>query len=427
MYMRACCCLLAFAIGFELSADESIKNQVAKDIKHERYDHLGRLLKHNVGKKLSLTSLKAMAKKKDAKPLADAINATQLIKKYHTNLDCKSPELLQTALFIETTLPKYAKKHKYYLSKQRTGLAHTVEYDPTHDTTFIVLDGKKNYIGKGKKKTVHKAIHYTHSHPKVVARAVDQVKHSREHSLTKKLHGSPGIYTTVGFGKNTKGGKPYSTIYSKLYRPGSLQDALDKKYRLSTYEKMKVACDILEGLYSLHKNGIVHRDLGARNHFIDIPRGKPGRRKVSASIADLGRSTYAVRAADTKVQGNTTYTAPEGLYRKKLKGQDYYKTDVFAVGCVLYRLFYNKKAPWQEKSYVKDTKRSLYSRYKSMRHAIKRASKARRTHLATKHAKLTPKEEFELLVLRMVHTDPAKRGTAKELSAKMNKIFERVQ
>lgn len=427
MSVYLCCCILAVLAGVDLSAQEGIKNQVVKDIKNERYDHLGRLLQRNVGKNISLTELKSLAKKNKSKPLLDAIDATRKIAQYHTSLKLKRPDLLQTSLFIETTLPEYTKKQKYYVSKHRTGLAHTVEYDPKHKTRFIVLDGKNHYIGKGKKKTVHKAIHYNHEHPKVIARAVDQVKHSREHSLTKKLHGAPGIYTTLGFGKNIKGKKPYSTIYSKLYRPGSLQDALDKKYTLSTYEKMKVACDILEGLNSLHMRGIVHRDLGARNHFIDIPKGKPGRRKVTASIADLGRATYAVRAADTKVQGNTTYTAPEGLYRKKLKGKDYYKTDIFAVGCVLYRVFYNKKAPWQEKSYVKDSKKSLHRRYKSMKHAIKRSTKARRQYLESKSSKLTAKEQFELLVLSMVHTDPQKRSTAQQLSKKMNKIFQQVQ
>ncbi len=427
MYFRAFFCIFALVTVANLQAKEEVIQQATRDVKNKRYDHLGKLIKHKLGQGITLSELKALGKKYQAEPLLNAIDATQKIKKYHTSLSLKRKELLQTALFIESSLPKYVKRDTCYLSKKRTGLAYAVEHDPELNTSFIVLSGKSAYIGKGMKKVVHKAIHYRADHPKVVARAVDCTKETREHVLTKKVHGSPGVYQTHGFGKNKQHGKSYRTIYSKLYRPGSMQDAMDKKYRLSTYEKVKVASDILAGLYSLHKQGIVHRDLGARNHFIDIPKGKPGRRNVTACIADLGRATYAVRAADTKVQGNTFYTAPEGLYRKKLKGRDYYKTDVFAVGCVLYRLFYGKKALWQDRSYVNDTEEPLHYRYKSMKYRIKHATKARRTRLQSKRTRLSPKEEFELLVLRMLHTDPSKRGSAKLLSAKASKILSRIK
>lgn len=421
MYLRLFSCLMLCVAQGALVANE----QIARDIEKKRYDHLGKVLEKELNKKMTLKEVKAIAEKMDAQPVLNAIEAVRSIKKYHTNLDLKSSELMRTALFIETSLPKYAKSHKTYVSKQSTGLPHSLEYDPEHKASFIVLNGKDTYIGKGKKKVVYKAIHYKHDHPKVVARATDQVKNSREHALTKKLHGKPGIFETVGFGKNVKNGKHYCTIYSKLYRPGSLQDAMDKKYVLSTYEKMKAASEVLDGLYTLHKNGIVHRDLGARNYLIDIPKGKPKKRNVSAVVADLGRATYAKRASDTKVQGNTTYTAPEGLFRKKLKGKDYYKTDVFATGCMLYRLFYGKMAPWQDKSYIKDTSESVYSRYKEMTHRIKKATKSRRSHLAAKGAHRSNKEEFEFLILRMLHTNPDKRPTAKQLSQKMKKIVQR--
>jgi serine/threonine protein kinase len=424
MYFRSLLYLVAVSATFFLQADDQIKTEIEQDIKHHNYDHLGKLLKQNLGEKITFSELKFLAKENHCKPLLKAIDATKKIKTEITNLPLNRSELLQTALFIETVLPKYAKKHTYYLPKEKTGLKHSVEFDPKNNTRFIVLDGKEAYIGAGAKKVVHKAIYYNHKRPQVVARAVDCTKQTRELTLTKELHNAPGIFKTVGFGTYKEHGKTYSTIYSKFYEPGSLQDAFDKHYDLSRYEKMKVATQILEGLHSLHKRGIIHCDLGARNYLIDIPKGSPGKRNVSACIADLGRANIAKHTAKIKVQGNTTYTAPEGLYTNKLKGSDYYKTDVFAVGCVFYRLFYDKKAPWQDMSYVKDMTHPVSGRYKVMKYRIEGETKERRIALQKKH-KRSAYEDFELLVLKMLHTDPHKRGTAKELAADMKKIFKK--
>ncbi|MBS0655739.1 MAG: protein kinase [Verrucomicrobia bacterium] len=416
---------LSLACG-QLGAETSVKQQAEKDIQSKRYDQLGRLIKRNLGDKITLTELQAIAKEHNAQPVLDAIDATRKIKKYHTNLSLKRSDIMQTALFIETALPKLVKKKKTFLSKNRSGLAHAVEYDPELKSSFIVLDSKDTFIGAGAYKKVYKAIHYNHTnkHPKVVARAVQKTKQTREHAITKKMHGAPGLFETVGFGCYRQRSKHYRTIYSKLYRPGSLHSVLEKRTHLSLYEKMKIASDILKGLSALHKKGIVHRDLGARNYFVDIPKGRPGRREVKACIADLGRATQAKKAGNTKVQGNTKYTAPEGLYRRNMHGKEYYKADVYAVGCVLYWLFHGKMAHWQDRSYVKDAKGSLYHRYKQLRNRIKHGTKWRRQYLVQKGSKKTAKEYFEQMILQMLHTTARKRGTAHELSKRMDKIFE---
>lgn len=384
------------------------------------YAHLEKEIKRQ---KKSLKEWKACAKEMHSKKLLRAILATKKIKKEFPKLSLNTKALLQTSLFIESRLPALAKTEEYFLPKEKTGLQYDVEFDPNHKTRFIVLEGKEAYIGAGAFKVVHKAIQYHHKSPQIVARAVERTDKKRERQITELMHGKPGIFETVGFGEFTKDGKTYSIIYSKLYSPGSLQDALDYGYKLSSHEKMQVAYELLQGLKALHKTGIVHRDLGARNYLIDIPEGKPDKRNVTACISDLGRATYAKDAGNTKVQGNTTYTAPEGLYKEKLQGKDYYKTDVFAVGCVLYRLFYGKKAPWQEVSYVKATEYPLYFRYKELKHHVEKYTKARRTRLAKKHSR-TAKEEFELLILKMLHTKPTLRPTANQLEAKMKKIVK---
>jgi serine/threonine protein kinase len=186
---------------------------------------------------------------------------------------------------------------------------------------------------------------------------------------------------------------------------------------------MKVALDLLTGLSTMHKKGIVHRDLGDGNYLINIPHGKPSKRNIVACIADFGRADYAKNVAHNLVQARTTYTPPEGLYLKKMNSNDYFKSDVFALGIAFYRLFYGKLAPWQDTHYVTDTHHSLHHRYKELKARVKKGTKARRTYLANKTC--SPKQEFEYLILRMLHTNPEKRGTATQLQKKMKKIFAR--
>ncbi len=344
-------------------------------------------------------------------------------KKYGKTLQLKRAHIRKASHFIENRAPKEMKKGNFYMSKKKTGLKYAVECDKASKNCFIILDSKRAFIGEGACKTVHKAIHYHPKKPKLVARGTQKANRSRELTLTKKMHGKPGLFTTCGFGTNKKKGKKYQTIYSKLYRPGSLHNALEKKTRFSLYEKMKIASDILSGLASLHESGIVHRYLGARNYFIDIPKGKPGKRAINAHIADLGRATYAKYAANNMVQGNTKYTSPEGIMKKNMKGDDYYKSDIFAVGCVLYWVYYGKQAPWHDRSYVKDVDGPAKYRFHLLRSRINHAIKDRRKKLK-KIAKPSPKQQFEHLILKMLHTTPKNRSSAKNLSRKMNKIIE---
>lgn len=316
----------------------------------------------------------------------------------------------------------YIKTHNIhgYLPKSKSHLA----IEKCHNNTFIVLDSKRHYLGCGAHKQVYKAIHYK-DHPEIVARGVEKTKEYREYVLTKKMQGKPGIFSVVGMGKYKKQGKTHRTLYAKLYRSGSLHDVLEKRVLLSLYEKVKLAHDMLTGVKSLHEEKLVHLDLAARNFLVDIPKGKPGYRRVVAAVADLGHALYVKDAWKTKVTGNTRYTAPEGLFLNKMKRKDYYKTDIYAVGCVLYWLNFGKRPSWCEKSYVNgyDVPGSLKKRYWLLKRAIKQGTKKRRHYLSKGLLKRTPAQQFEHLILKMLHTNPNKRGTAKHLTARLNTIL----
>jgi serine/threonine protein kinase len=141
----------------------------------------------------------------------------------------------------------------------------------------------------------------------------------------------------------------------------------------------------------------------------------------------MGRARVISNVRDTKMQGNTTYIAPEGLFRKKIHEIDYYQGDVFAVGCVLYRLFYGHKAPWQDQSYFKDKSRPVVELYDELTRRIREATENRRNVLEEKARSepLSDMESYEHTVLKMLAIDPHTRESAHANRLKIQLLLDK--
>ncbi len=405
-----------------LVAKQPLKEVLKEDIKYGDDDHLISFLRKHVNHDLKVKTVRSIARKMRAKDLIKATNATK--KSRLEKLGITKGQFLSIAYFIETQ----TNGHRTHYNKRDTGLSHTVEYDHKTNQYFIVLEGSGVYLDHGAKKTVSKALCYKPDGAIVVARAEQTIEMDRELEMTKRLRGKPGLFKTLGIcHHHDETGIQYHTIYSKLYVPGSIQALVRKDYKLSLYEKARVAFGISLGLKTLHERGIVHRDLGIKNYLCSVPKGKPGRRKITACIADFGRTEFAKDTVPSeRLQGNTTYIAPEGHFFETLTEEDHYKLDVFAVGCVLYRIFYNKKAPWQDKSYVLKDPRPKEMRHREHLERVIGATAFRRNFLAQLPARST-KQEFEYTILRMLDTDPEDRITATEIHKAFKTIYENLK
>lgn len=420
---RIVCHLLVSSCLFclPLTAKQTLEQNIKKDIKTGNNDHLQRLLQTKSGGKVQLRTLRKIALKQHSKALLRAIKATKNTDLQ--NLGITRREFLAISHFIQTSTDGYTTHYR----KQDTGLSHTVEYDADTKKYFIVLEGKGVYLDRGAKKTVSKALCYSRNGATVVARAEQTMEMDKELYYTRLLQGKPGLFKTLGICHHKKAGIQYHTIYSKLYEPGSLQAIFKNNYNLTLYEKARIALGISRGLNTLHSKGIVHRDLGIKNYLITIPEGKPGKRKINACIADFGRTEPASETVPSaRLQGNTTYMAPEGHRFENLTEGDHYKIDVFAVGCVFYRLFYEKKAPWQDTNYVIKDPRPIDVRQAEHKTRVITDTATRRFFLGSK-TKRTPKQEFEYTILRMLDTNPDTRINAAELHAAIKEIFTRVK
>jgi ankyrin repeat protein/predicted Ser/Thr protein kinase len=93
--------------------------------------------------------------------------------------------------------------------------------------------------------------------------------------------------------------------------------------------------DAALGLYHLHANGVVHRDIAARNILVD--------ENYRAKVADFGMARAADDEGDytTSTSGPLKWMSPEQLERRKFS----YRSDVWAFGCLMYECYARRK-PW---------------------------------------------------------------------------------
>ena len=408
--------------------------EIESTIGSKHYYKLGKLLEKNIDVTVTLNEVKQIAIKHNATHLLSAIEATQAIGKQKIkNLGSSRSKFLQTALFIEYALPEYVKRKHFFLKKEQTGLSCALEYDPQTKKTFIILDkNEKTYLGRGANKVVTKSILYNKSKPEIIARALQTQVREIELEITSKFKDAEGIMKVLSCTKYIDKGVTYRTIYAKLYNTGSLSHAFKMKCKFSLYEKMKIAHNILQGLRELHEKNIAHFDIASANCLIEIPREPPGRRNIVAVIADLGRANTINTPFDPnkRVQGHTSYTPPEGLFTEKMRGRDYCSSDVYAVGCIFYQLFYNKLAPWQDSKLIRSKTESKSMVHDKLVGKIQQYTGARRTYLtyrlahASENDPLITREAFEHLILRMVDPNPKARGTAAELYQELKMIMQ---
>jgi tRNA A-37 threonylcarbamoyl transferase component Bud32 len=326
--------------------------------------------------------------------------------------------LFPIALSIETTLPNEIAQGAHFWPESRFG--RELQYDEESGRLFIHLGTKGvKPLGEGRKKIVTKTVLYDRFHPEVMARGVTEWDVRKEMNAMRALKGLPGILEPEALMIHTKphGHKRLMTIVTRIYRPGSLQDVLDNhSLHLTLDERLKIAHDILKGMASLHGQKFVHRDLGARNYFVKIRGTKPGRRKVEAVVADMGRTIPISEAKNVPVQGNSTYIAPEGFFRSKMAGKDYYYSDIFAVGSVLWQLYSGHVPEWRKKRFFSHESQSVGKRHHDMISCVQHNRERALDHLKRQHH-LTKNDRFLALIVQMIHPVPHKRGTAKELCA----------
>jgi serine/threonine protein kinase len=376
---------------------------------------------HQLPKKINLRLLKYKAKKYKYNELIRAIRATKAFNRKNKNAPINKRKFLQNALFIESQLNNLNNNNSY-LTTEKTRLKNIIEYDPITRRAFIVLDNKKAFLGKGKKKTAYKSILYKKV-PQIVARSEQSYPMEEELEAHKALQNVPGVMKTYAFTSHKNKGENYYTIYSDLYEK-TLEDLLHKK-SLSLRNKVVIMKDLLIGLDSLHSRNYVHRDLHSQNYLIRTEKNLKGKKVIHAVITDLGRTITIDNAKQVPAQMTRRICPPEGFTPETLNGSDYFASDLYALGSIFYRIYHNKPPEWQ-KEFLRSTSLSGIQKKAMLISQLKKTTAKRRQYLSKRRKHLSTKQKIEFMILKMVHHNPAKRGSAAKWKEVIQNIHNKV-
>ncbi len=111
-----------------------------------------------------------------------------------------------------------------------------------------------------------------------------------------------------------------------------LASLLKRIGRLPPERALDISRELCAGLAAAHERGVLHRDLKPANVMVD-GRGR-------ARITDFGLAVAAGDVVEGEVSGTPAYMAPEQLSGKGAS----VRSDVYALGLVLYELYTGRKA-----------------------------------------------------------------------------------
>jgi mitogen-activated protein kinase kinase kinase 9 len=126
---------------------------------------------------------------------------------------------------------------------------------------------------------------------------------------------------------------PNLCIILEYCQRGSLWNILhDNAYKISWEFRKKIALDMAKGVYYLHTNKILHRDLKSLNILLDVA--------YTAKLADFGWTRMIATKMTAKI-GTYQWMAPEVIDSNRYTE----KADVFSYGVILWELA-TRKPPY---------------------------------------------------------------------------------
>ncbi|QHW37052.1 serine/threonine protein kinase [Staphylococcus ursi] len=177
----------------------------------------------------------------------------------------------------------------------------------------------------------------------------------------------------------------YSDVYLLLeYIEGNTLEHILKSRRLNISFIYKITVELLTAVNYLHEKNIIHNDLNPSNLIFSHKENK-------IVVIDLGIATYA--SSRKNQMGAEQFSAPEQLLKQKTT----FKTDVWAIGCILFYCIEGHR-PFRRK----------YEQFYKDKPVI---------------LKCIPKS-FKTLILSMLEKDPHKRPTIPESMEEINKLKE---
>jgi serine/threonine-protein kinase len=172
---------------------------------------------------------------------------------------------------------------------------------------------------------------------------------SEARSVAKLSH--PNLVQTLDFGKSLDG----RAYLAMELCAGETLDVVIASGPLEWRDAVRVAIEAAKALAAAHEAGLVHRDLKPENLVVtQAPLGADGRRAISeVKLLDFGVAMAMTGNGDSRpatakeraLQGFALFGTPEYMAPEQISGETVDgRTDLYALGCVIYEMLTGEAA-----------------------------------------------------------------------------------
>lgn len=198
----------------------------------------------------------------------------------------------------------------------------------------VVSDGRYSRLYRARDTREPREVILKFPHPRVATEAVYRRAFVREAWVASQVH-SPYVAEVIELpaGRRTR-------LYSVMpyYRGETLEQRL-KRAPIALETGARIGIELAKAVYALNRRRIIHRDIKPENVMLEAATG-------GVKLLDLGVARLPGLVADETedVPGTPSYMAPE-LFDGQAGDE---RSDVYALGVTLYRLFSGGPYPYGE-------------------------------------------------------------------------------
>jgi hypothetical protein len=321
-----------------------------------------------------------------------------------------------------------------YVKKTTNQLARSLIYDSATQEVYILSKRKVKILHEeGTSKKVTSAIRLALTGPaEIAAQSVTlgepskrDLKDTRlEMKYHMELKNSPGIWPIYFWCDYTKvaAGKKIQKVTALGKKAGG--DLWHKYKKLTNNEAIEVGHQLIQGLHAMHEKDLVHGDLKLLNALMKRENGR-----ILAGLIDFGFTFNVKKEAPTFIfdkgyYGSIGFTPPEVFGKRPFRG-DYKKTDVWALGYMLYQLRFKAHPPWQKLLDRCYESKATVTRIETqeMDALVTKVIEEPLSKLNQEKGPLSKDQQFERLIYNMMRHNPKERYSMAQALAEIEKLL----
>ncbi len=355
-----------------------------------------------------------------AKRLASEIDAISKISFARHKLD--PVDMLAVCIAAEKALETFRESREpIYMRGQELGVKRACILDPANNSFTILSKSNGMLNAQGAFKRVSDAIQVTLHKEEAKARSIAHVRNKPDEYIPKyELEYEMRYGKVISWLRYKSKNRPDET------KTVMLQEAYDHdlyifteftdedvRKKISFEDLLTVLEKAGKTLLQMHKDGVVHRDVKAKN--ILYRKSKDG--KVSARLIDFGHAYEPDSSTQfrkrNKGYGTLRYTAPDLLEKPNMKGDPLFLAkaeDAYALGQCIYEVYLQLATPWGSITYralkKKDKEKADEQRKEAIR--LQKEEAALLAREAKSHPHTLEKELFAIMA-KLLEPNPKKR------------------